>query len=100
MVWRGNVEKPGVGWGRRYWALLSRKMPLWGPCGPHHLAEASLNESRCQAVHPNVPLVQLSGQVLGEAQQGSFTNIVGSQALGKGDSGLVSLFPVHFWIGQ
>ena len=72
-------------------------MPLWGPRGPHHVAEASLNESRCQAVHPNVPLVQLSGQVLGEAKQGSFTNIVGAQALGKGDNVLVSLFPVHFW---
>lgn len=92
----GNVEKPREG-GGRYWASPSRKMPLWGPCGSHHLAEASLNESRCQAVHPNVPLVQLSGQVLGEAQQGGFTNIVGAQALEKGDSGLVSLLPVHSW---
>lgn len=61
------------------------------------MAEVSLDESRCQAVHPDVPLGQLDGQVLGEAQQGCFTNIVRAQALGKGENGLVSSFLVHSW---
>lgn len=100
-VQRWGVEVVGSS-GPRSWAFLPEKMPFRVPVGcrtplPHHTAEASLDESRCQAVHPNVALGQLYGQVLGEAQQGCFTNIVRAQALGKGENGLFSSIPVHSW---
>lgn len=75
------------------------KCPLEVPAGyrtppPYHFAEFSLDQSRYQAVHPNVHLGQLYGQVLGEAQQGCFTNIVRAQGLEKRENGLVSSFLV------
>lgn len=57
------------------------------PAPPHHLAEVSLDDSGRQAVHPYVTLGQFYGQVLAEAQQGCFTDIVRAQALGKGKMG-------------
>ena len=66
LVWWGDMEKcrDGGSSGPRSWAFLPEKMPFRVPVGcrtplPHHTAEVSLDESRCQAVHPNVPLGQL-----------------------------------------
>lgn len=59
-------------WGRDYSVLSS-----------HHTAEASLDESRCQAVHSNVLWGQLCGKVLSETQQSCFANIVRAQRLGE-----------------
>ena len=95
-MWKSPGEG-GRGWGPKTQALASpsEQMPLRVPAGcrtpvPYHLAEVSLDESRRQAVHPNVPWGQLYGQVLGEAQQGCFTNIVRAQILERGENGLVS----------
>lgn len=64
---------------------------------PHHFAEVRLDESGRQSIYPDVPWGQLYGQVLGQAQQGCFTNIVRAQGLGKEENGLVSLFLVLSW---
>ena len=102
------MEKPRA-WGGSAWELRTQelgfsieKMPFRVPGGcktplPHHTAEASLDESRRQAVHPNIPLCQFNGQVLSEAQQSCFRNVVRTQALGKGENGLVSSTPAHSW---
>ena len=108
-IWSGymaGMEREGgkaQGRGGSSWELRTQelgssieKMPFRVPVGcrtplPHHTAEASLDESRRQAVHPNIPLCQFDGQVLSEAQQGCFRNIVRTQALGKGED-WVSLF--------
>lgn len=57
------------------------RLPSPPRSGTHCLAEFGADQARSQAVDADIAGGQLSGQVLGEAQQSCFGDVVGAQAL-------------------